>query len=76
VHFLAAERLWLLNVQAHNNADSSVYAAFDRRDVMAKTTWLLPFRDIRRGGSGVGSGGEHDALLTCLPDRQELLVRP
>jgi hypothetical protein len=69
-HFPAAERLWLLDMQAHDDADSSVYAAFNRRDIMANSTWTLPFRDINGD-----SGGERDAFLMRLPDGRELLVR-
>ncbi len=56
-------------MQAHDNADSSVYAALNRRGVAANSTWALPFRDIRGGG-----GGERDAFLTRLPDGRQLLA--
>ncbi len=67
-HFPAAERLWLLDMQANDAANSSVNAALNRRDAMANCTWALPFRDIP-------GGSERNAFLTRLPDGRERVVR-
>jgi hypothetical protein len=62
-------------MQAHNDADSSRYAAFDQRDATANTTWALLFWNNYGSSSGSGSSGKHNALLTRLPDEHELRAR-
>jgi hypothetical protein len=63
--FPAIERLWLLDMQLHDNDDASVYAAFNRRDVAANRTWAIPFRNI--------CAVDPDAYLTRTADGRELL---
>jgi hypothetical protein len=62
----------MLDMQARNAVDSSVYAALNRRNILANSTWTVPLRDI--GGIG-SSRGERNAFRTRLPDRSELLTR-
>ncbi len=61
-------------MQVHNDADSSVYVAFNRRNDMANTTWALLFSDIYGSGSCSGSGGKQNAFFTRLPNEHELRV--
>lgn len=59
------ERLWLVDMQYHDNDDPTVYAAYNRRDILLNKTWAIPFRNIL--------GVERNAVLTRTPEVNEVV---
>ncbi len=63
------------NRQVHDNTGSSMYAAFNQRNNMVKTLWVLLFCDIYCGGCGSDDSSKCDAFFTLLPNERELMAR-
>lgn len=61
--FPKIESLWLIDMQYDDNDDSSVYLAYNRRDILLNKTWAIPFRNIL--------GLERDSVLTRTPEVHE-----
>lgn len=45
--FPRIQRLWLLDGQLHDPNDESVYAAWNRRDIVNNKTWAIPWVDVK-----------------------------
>ncbi|GIJ86559.1 hypothetical protein Asppvi_005448 [Aspergillus pseudoviridinutans] len=45
--FPRIQRLWLLDGQLNDNNDESVYAAWNRRDIVNNKTWAIPWVDVK-----------------------------
>ncbi|KAA6411221.1 MAG: hypothetical protein FRX48_04501 [Lasallia pustulata] len=61
----AAQCLQIIHTLPHDNNDQSVYASFNRRDIVKKETWALPFRNIM--------GSQRDSFLIRTSEGDELL---
>lgn len=57
------ERLWLIDMQYHDNDDPTVYGAHNRRDIVLNKTWAIPLRNI--------TGTHWDSVLMRTPEMQE-----
>ncbi|MCJ1283614.1 hypothetical protein MMC26_002945 [Xylographa opegraphella] len=59
-----SKRFYILDSQAQNDPGHSIYAAFNRRDVVQNITWTIPFRQVTTA---------KDSFLTRMPDGGEYL---